>query len=115
MDAYFYAEGALCGTKKPQCRMASKTVMSEEMGYIHPKTGAFFYEIHTRLFSTESSAYSYLNRAFSDVFAHPSKVEVQGRNIFTLEETHHLFSSLSRLQTFFTAVSGSVRSVIWYR
>ena len=62
----------------------------EEMGYIHPKTGAF-YEIHTRLFSTESSAYGYLNRAFSDVFAHPSKVEVQGQSIFTLEETHHLF------------------------
>ena len=62
----------------------------EEMGYIHPKTGVF-YEIHTRLFSTESSAYGYLNRAFSDVFAHPSKVEVQGQSIFTLEETHHLF------------------------
>ena len=62
----------------------------EEMGYIHPKTGVF-YEIHTRLFSTESSAYGYLNRAFSDVFAHPSRVEVQGQSIFTLEETHHLF------------------------
>ena len=35
--------------------------------------------------------YGYLNRAFSDVFAHPSRVEVQGQSIFTLEETHHLF------------------------
>lgn len=62
----------------------------EEMGYIHPQTGAF-YEIHTSLFSRNSSAYGYLNHAFSNVFEHPSQIEVQGQTIYTLEETRHLF------------------------
>lgn len=62
----------------------------EEMGYLHPGTGAF-YEIHTSLFSRESSAYSYLNHAFANVFENPSRIEVQGQTIHTLEETLHLF------------------------
>ena len=90
VDAYFMRKGFVRDKETAMPDGIKDGDVPEEMGYIHPKTGAF-YEIHTRLFSTESSAYSYLNRAFSDVFAHPSKVEVQGQSIFTLEETHHLF------------------------
>ena len=90
MDAYFMRKGFVRDKETAMPDGIKDGDVPEEMGYIHPKTGAF-YEIHTRLFSTESSAYSYLNRAFSDVFAHPSKVEVRGQSIFTLEETHHLF------------------------
>ena len=90
VDAYFMRKGFVRDKETAMPNGAKDGDAPEEMGYIHPKTGVF-YEIHTRLFSTESSAYGYLNRAFSDVFAHPSKVEVQGQSIFTLEETHHLF------------------------
>ena len=90
VDAYFMRKGFVRDKETAMPDGIKDGDVPEEMGYIHPKTGAF-YEIHTRLFSTESSAYSYLNRAFSDVFAHPSKVEVRGQSIFTLEETHHLF------------------------
>ncbi len=90
VDAYFMRKGFVRDKEAAMPNGAKDGDVPEEMGYIHLKTGAF-YEIHTRLFSTESSAYGYLNRAFSDVFAHPSKVEVQGQSIFTLEETHHLF------------------------
>ena len=90
VDACFMRKGFVRDKEAAMPNGAKDGDVPEEMGYIHPKTGAF-YEIHTRLFSTESSAYGYLNRAFSDVFAHPSKVEVQGQSIFTLEETHHLF------------------------
>ncbi len=74
--------------KKPQ--QPKNSTVPEEMGYIHPKTGAF-YEIHTSLFSKDSSAYGHLNHAFSNIFEHPSQIRVQGQTIFTLEETHHLF------------------------
>ena len=90
VDACFMRKGFVRDKETAMPNGAKDGDAPEEMGYIHPKTGVF-YEIHTRLFSTESSAYGYLNRAFSDVFAHPSKVEVQGQSIFTLEETHHLF------------------------
>ena len=90
VDACFMRKGFVRDKETAMPNGAKDGDTPEEMGYIHPKTGVF-YEIHTRLFSTESSAYGYLNRAFSDVFAHPSKVEVQGQSIFTLEETHHLF------------------------
>lgn len=90
VDAYFMRKGFVRDKETAMPNGAKDGDVPEEMGYIHRKTGAF-YEIHTRLFSTESSAYGYLNRAFSDVFAHPSRVEVQGQSIFTLEETHHLF------------------------
>ena len=90
VDAYFMRKGFVRDKETAMPNDAKDGDAPEEMGYIHPKTGVF-YEIHTRLFSTESSAYGYLNRAFSDVFAHPSRVEVQGQSIFTLEETHHLF------------------------
>ena len=90
VDACFMRKGFVRDKETAMPNGAKDGDTPEEMGYIHPKTGVF-YEIHTRLFSTESSAYGYLNRAFSDVFAHPSRVEVQGQSIFTLEETHHLF------------------------
>ena len=90
VDACFMRKGFVRDKETAMPNGAKDGDAPEEMGYIHPKTGVF-YEIHTRLFSTESSAYGYLNRAFSDVFAHPSRVEVQGQSIFTLEETHHLF------------------------
>lgn len=90
VDAYFMRKGFVRDKETAMPNDAKDGDAPEEMGYIHPKTGVF-YEIHTRLFSTESSAYGYLNRAFSDAFAHPSRVEVQGQSIFTLEETHHLF------------------------
>lgn len=50
----------------------------EETGYVQLKTGAF-YEIHTVLFSRESSVYGCLNDAFSNIFEHPSQIEVQGQ------------------------------------
>ena len=78
------------GNQSKKLRSAETDPIPEEMGYIHPKTGAF-YEIHTTLFSRDSSAYGYLNHAFSNVFEHPAQIEVQGQTIFTLEETHHLF------------------------
>lgn len=62
----------------------------EEMGYRHPKTGAF-YEIHTALFPKDSAAYGYLNRAFTDIFSHAANLEIQGQTIWTLGATEHLF------------------------
>ena len=80
VDACFMRKGFVRDKETAMPNGAKDGDTPEEMGYIHPKTGVF-YEIHTRLFSTESSAYGYLNRAFSDVFAHPSRVEVQGQSI----------------------------------
>ena len=106
VDAYFVQKGFVrdkdfavrsdTRDRKCQNRVLMKKeppenrTVPEEMGYLHSKTGAF-YEIHTSLFSRDSSAYGYLNHAFSHVFEHPSQIEVQGQTIHTLEETSHLF------------------------
>lgn len=82
VDAYFRQKGFV--------RDKEIHTIPEEIGYVQLKTGAF-YEIHTVLFSRESSVYGCLNDAFSNIFEHPSQIEVQGQTIFTLEETHHLF------------------------
>ena len=86
VDAYFVKKGFV----RDKEWAGSGDAIPEEMGYIHPQTGAF-YEIHTSMFSRNSFAYGYLNQAFSNVFEHPSRIEVQGQTIYTLEETRHLF------------------------
>ena len=57
VDAYFMRKGFVRDKETAMPDGIKDGDVPEEMGYIHPKTGAF-YEIHTRLFSTESSAYS---------------------------------------------------------
>ena len=98
VDACFMRKGFVRDKETAMPNGAKDGDAPEEMGYIHPKTGVF-YEIHTRLFSTESSAYGYLNRAFSDVFCASIQGGSAGSEYLYLRRNASSFlSSLSQLQ-----------------
>ena len=111
VDAWFYEEGFVRDKETAMPNGAKDGDVLEEMGYIHPEKQEPFYEIHTRLFSTESSAYGYLNRIFRDKPRIHPKRKCRGRASFYLRRNASSFlSSVTASSTFFTAVSGSVRS-----
>lgn len=98
VDACFMRKGFVRDKETAMPNGAKDGDAPEEMGYIHPKTGVF-YEIHTRLFSTESSAYGYLNRAFSDVFCASIQSGSAGaEHLYLRRNASSFLSSLSQLQ-----------------
>ena len=61
-----------------------------EIPYLNRKNGVYI-ELHFSLFPEESGAYGHLNDEFREVFAHKIREEIQGRNVWTLCPTEHLF------------------------
>ena len=64
--------------------------LPQEIAYRHPRKGVYI-ELHLLLFPEESGAYGHLNKEFRDVFEHCICEEIQGKKIWTLCPTEHLF------------------------
>lgn len=64
--------------------------LPQEVGYRHPQKGVYI-ELHLALFAEESGAYGHLNKEFDEVFENCICEEIQGRKIWTLCPTEHLF------------------------
>lgn len=61
-----------------------------EIPYLHPQNGVYI-ELHFSLFPEESGAYGHLNEEFRDVFSHKVCEMIQGKRVWTLCPTEHLF------------------------
>lgn len=61
-----------------------------EIPYRNPKNGVYI-ELHFSLFPEESGAYGHLNEEFQDVFEKCIYEEIQGKKVFTLSPTSHMF------------------------
>ena len=61
-----------------------------EIPYIN-RTNGVYIELHFSLFPEESGAHGHLNDEFREVFEHKICEEIQGRKVWTLCPTEHLF------------------------
>jgi len=61
-----------------------------EIPYINPQSGVYI-EMHFQLFPEEAEAYGHLNAEFGQAFEHAIELEVQGKRVYTLCPTEHLF------------------------
>ena len=64
--------------------------LPQEIPYINPQNGVYI-EMHFDLFAEESGAYGHLNREFADAYPTCIAEEIQGRTVWTLHPTLHLF------------------------
>lgn len=64
--------------------------LPQEIPYINPQNGVYI-EMHFDLFAEESGAYGHLNKEFADAYATCIAEEIQGRTVWTLHPTLHLF------------------------
>ena len=64
--------------------------LSYEIPYLNRQNGVYI-ELHLSQFPEESGAYGHLNDEFGEVFAHKVCEQVQGRQVWTLCPTEHLF------------------------
>lgn len=64
--------------------------LPQEIPYINPQNGVYI-EMHFDLFAEESGAYGYLNKEFEDAYATCIAEDIQGRTVWTLHPTLHLF------------------------
>lgn len=65
-------------------------ILPYEIPYRNPKNGVYI-ELHFSLFPEESGAYGHLNDEFQNVFEESISEEIQGREIWTLSPTSHMF------------------------
>ncbi len=72
----------------------------QEVSYVHPKSGVYL-EVHMSLFAESHDAYGLWNREFEDVFENCVQMQIQNREIWTLEPTSLLFYLLSHLMKHF--------------
>ena len=85
------AQFALCHRVLTTFGMATE---NQTNGYEVPyrKVGSPLYiELHKHLFPPESDAYGDMNRFFADVRQRAIAMQIQGRTVFTLGHTDHLF------------------------
>lgn len=61
-----------------------------EIPYGNPKNGVYI-ELHFSLFPEESGAYGHLNQEFQNVFEQGICEEIQGKSVWTLSPTSHMF------------------------
>ena len=64
--------------------------LPQEIPYINPQNGVYI-EMHFDLFAEESGAYGHLNKEFEDAYATCIAEDIQGRTVWTLHPTLHLF------------------------
>lgn len=64
--------------------------LPQEIPYINPQNGVYI-EMHFDLFAEESGAYGHLNKEFADAYATCIAEDIQGRTVWTLHPTLHLF------------------------
>lgn len=64
--------------------------LPQEIPYINPRNGVYI-EMHFDLFAEESGAYGHLNKEFEDAYATCIAEDIQGRTVWTLHPTLHLF------------------------
>lgn len=64
--------------------------LPQEIPYINPQNGVYI-EMHFDLFAEESGAYGHLNKEFEDAYATCIAEDIQGRTVWTLYPTLHLF------------------------
>lgn len=64
--------------------------LPQEIPYMNLKNGVYI-EMHFDLFAEESGAYGHLNKEFADVFDTCICEEIQGKTVWTLNPTLHLF------------------------
>lgn len=64
--------------------------LPQEIPYINPRNGVYI-EMHFDLFAEESGAYGHLNKEFADAYATCIAEDIQGRTVWTLHPTLHLF------------------------
>ncbi len=84
--------------------------MSEELEFLNPEKGVL-YEVHTTLMPKISSFYDKHNEAFEGAFELAKADTFEGHEIFTLEETQHLFFLLSHLLKHFVAGGVGIRQL----
>lgn len=64
--------------------------LPQEIPYINPQNGVYI-EMHFDLFAEESGAYGHLNKEFEEAYATCIAEDIQGRTVWTLHPTLHLF------------------------
>ena len=64
--------------------------LPQEIPYINPQNGVYI-EMQFDLFAEESGAYGHLNKEFADAYATCIAEDIQGRTVWTLHPTLHLF------------------------
>lgn len=94
-------------------RLTSKSAgesMLEELEFLNPREGVL-YEVHTSLMPKTSSFYDKHNVIFEDAFKKATIAVFEGHEIYTLEETQHLFFLLSHLLKHFVAGGVGIRQL----
>ena len=84
--------------------------MLEELEFLNPMQG-ILYEVHTSLMPKTSSFYDKHNVVFEGAFEKASMAVFEGHEIYTLEETQHLFFLLSHLLKHFVAGGVGIRQL----
>lgn len=64
--------------------------LPQEIPYINPRNGVYI-EMHFELFAEESGAYGHLNKEFAAAFETCMCEQIQGKSVWTLNPTLHLF------------------------
>lgn len=67
-----------------------KDQLPYEIPYLNRQNRVYI-EVHFSLFSEESGAYGHLNQEFEEVFEHKISDVVQGKTVWTLSPTEHMF------------------------
>ena len=84
--------------------------MLEELSFLNPISGVL-YEVHTNLMPRKSSFYEKHNAVFEGAFEKATLTVFEGHEIYTLEETQHLFFLLSHLLKHFVAGGVGIRQL----